>query len=68
MRRLFIGLFFLSLFTACDDGEIVVTDFEFQESTFQFCEGPNKNVIYAVNSDDVFESISLEYSNPQLFF
>ena len=66
MRRLCVGLFILGLFTACDDGEIIVTNFEFEESTFQFCEGPNKNVIYAINSNDVFESISLEYSNNQL--
>ena len=66
MRRLFVGLFLASLFTACDDGEIIVTNFEFENSTFQFCEGPNKNVIYAINSDDVFESISLEFNTNDL--
>lgn len=66
MRRLLYGIFLLGLLNACDDGEIIVTNFDFEDSTFQFCEGPNRNVIYAINSDDVFESISLEFSNNQL--
>ncbi|MFV8226876.1 hypothetical protein [Christiangramia aquimixticola] len=65
MRRLLTGIFLLSLFTSCDDGEIIVTSFDFEDSTFKFCEGSNGNVIYAVNDDDVSESISLEFSNNQ---
>jgi hypothetical protein len=43
-----------------------VTNFDFEDSTFKFCEGSNGNVIYAVNDDDVSESISLEFNNSQL--
>ncbi|CAL66850.1 hypothetical protein [Christiangramia forsetii] len=61
MRRLFFSIFSLALLSACDDGEIIVTSFDFEDSSVQFCEGPNKNVFYSVNNNDVFESISLEF-------
>lgn len=66
MRRLFLGILSVVMFASCDDGEIVVTNFDFEDSNLQFCAGPNKNVIYAINNNDVFESISLEYNNNQL--
>lgn len=66
MRRLLIGIFLLGLLNSCDDGEIIVTNFDFDDSALKFCEGPDRNVIYATNNEDVFESISLEYSNNQL--
>ncbi|WP_300435271.1 hypothetical protein [Christiangramia sp.] len=63
MKRLLFGIFSLALLSSCDDGEIIVTTFDFEDSTIQFCEGSNKNVFYAVNNSDVFESISLEFRN-----
>ncbi|MDX1542490.1 MAG: hypothetical protein R3214_00980 [Christiangramia sp.] len=66
MRRLLLGTLLIVLLGACDDGEIIVTSFDFEDSTLKFCSGPNKNVIYAINNNDVFESISLEFSNNQL--
>ncbi|GAA4327034.1 hypothetical protein GCM10023115_56850 [Pontixanthobacter gangjinensis] len=66
MRRLLFGIFSLSLLASCDDGDIIVTDFDFDESRIEFCDGPNKNVFYAINNDGVFESISLEYRNNEL--
>ncbi|MDR5592028.1 hypothetical protein [Christiangramia sp. SM2212] len=66
MRRLLFGLFSLALFASCDDGEIIVTNFDFEDSTVNFCEGTNKNVFYSVNNNDVFESISLEFRNSVL--
>ncbi|APG59373.1 hypothetical protein [Christiangramia salexigens] len=66
MRRLLLGIFTLSLLTSCDDGNIIVTNFDFEDSTLKFCEGPDKNVIYATNNNDVFESISLEFNSNQL--
>lgn len=66
MRRLIFGIFLMGLISACDDGEIIVTNFDFEDSSLQFCEGPDRNVIYAINNNDVFESISLEFSNNQL--
>lgn len=66
MRRLFLSILSFSLLTGCDDGDIIVTDFDFEDSSIQFCEGTNKNVFYAINNDGVFETISLEFRNSQL--
>ena len=65
MRRLLFSIFTLTLLSACDDGDIIVTNFDFEDSTLRFCDGADKNVIYAVNNDDVFESISLEFRDSQ---
>ena len=66
MRRLFFGIFLLGLFNACDDGDIIVTSFDFEESNLRFCDGTNKNVFYAINDADVFESFSVEFSESQI--
>ncbi|QYA26215.1 hypothetical protein G3I01_12100 [Gramella sp. MT6] len=63
MRRLLSGFFLLGLLSACDDGDIIVTTFDFENSNLQFCDGTSKNVFYAVNDNDVFESFSVEFSN-----
>ncbi|SDR72787.1 hypothetical protein [Gramella sp. MAR_2010_147] len=66
MRRLLFGIFSLALLNSCDDGEIIVTSFDFEDSDVEFCEGPNKNVFYSINNNDVFESISLEFNSSVL--
>ena len=66
MKRFLIAIALLGLLTSCDDGDIIVTDFDFEDSTLQFCEGPDKFVIYATNNDDVNESISLEFNNSNI--
>lgn len=63
MRRLLFGLLSLAMIASCDDGEIIVTSFDFEDSTVNFCEGTEKNVLYSINNNDVFESISLEFNN-----
>jgi len=66
MKRFLIAIALLGLLTSCDDGDIIVTDFDFEDSTLQFCEGPDKFVIFATNNDDVNESISLEFTNSNI--
>ena len=66
MKRFLIAIALLGLLTSCDDGDIIVTDFDFEDSTLQFCDGPDKFVIYATNNDDVNESISLEFNNSNI--
>ncbi|AVR46735.1 hypothetical protein C7S20_16495 [Christiangramia fulva] len=68
MNRSFLGIFILILFISCDDGGIIVTNFDFENSALKTCRGTNKNVIYAINNQDVNESISLEFSNSILEF
>lgn len=48
----------LLMLCSCDDGDIVVTDFEIEDATLNVC-GLDQKVIYAINNDGVYESISL---------
>ena len=66
MKRLFSAISLIILLGACDDGDIIVTSFDFEESNLQFCDGTSKNVFFAVNDEDVFESFSVEFSSNQL--
>ncbi|MUP45450.1 hypothetical protein E0K83_06785 [Gramella sp. BOM4] len=66
MKRLFLAISLLIFLNSCDDGDLIVTSFDFEESDLDFCNGPDKSVFYALNSQDVFESFSLEISNSEL--
>lgn len=52
MNRFLVVLFALLLFTACDDGDIIVTDFDFDsDSSLKMCKSGKNNVLYIVNRD-----------------
>lgn len=60
MNRFFaIFLFAFLLLTSCDDGDIIVTTFNFDEADLQNCGGVGNYVFYKVNPD-AKESISLK--------
>lgn len=62
--RIYPALFFLLIFfTSCDDGEIIVTTFEFEDETFSLCGAERNKVLYHINNEDVFETLSLQLSN-----
>lgn len=63
--RVYLGLIFLvMLCTSCDDGEIIVTTFDFDEENLQMCSSDTRNkVLYHINNLNVFETLSLELSN-----
>lgn len=60
-----IVLFFLTcLLTSCDDGDLIVTTFDFDSETqLQLCGKSATKVIYAFN-DDPIESISFNFDDP----
>lgn len=58
MKKTLGILSLIFLFFSCDDGDIVVTDFEIEDATLNVC-GLDQKVIYAINNDGVYESISL---------
>jgi len=64
MRNYFFILFLFLGFTSCDDGDIIVNNFDFEDDTLSSCtkEGTAK-VLYIINNDDVFETISLQATN-----
>lgn len=64
-----IALLFLSIsILSCDDGDIIVTDFDFDDVTLQFCEGPDEDdedeelqyVFFKINTAN--ESIALNFT------
>lgn len=54
----------IAFFTSCDDGDIIVTTFEFEEQTFDgMCSDQRNKVLYHINNDDVFETLTIAISN-----
>lgn len=59
-------LFLLAFFTSCNDGDIIVTTFDFENQELSVCgEGTNK-VLYNINNENIFETISFTLSSSQL--
>ena len=52
------ALFFIS----CDDGELIVTEFSFENQQLQHCGTEDTQVLYNVNNDQINESIALIFS------
>ncbi|HET8885271.1 MAG TPA: hypothetical protein VFM70_02855 [Salinimicrobium sp.] len=60
----YIQIFLLCLiFSSCDDGDIIVTNFDFgEDENLRYCESGNTKVLYKINNDN-FESLSLNFIN-----
>lgn len=60
---LYIIFLFLGL-TSCNDGDIIINDFDFEDSALTSCGKAGKSkVFYKINNDNVFETISLKITN-----
>ena len=67
MRKTMILLLLALVVFACDDGDVIVTSFDFDEATLQNCGGPGSYVFYKINSESN-ESISFRLgSNDSIF-
>ncbi|WP_299219325.1 hypothetical protein [uncultured Aquimarina sp.] len=64
MKKLLYIFIFLGL-TSCDDGDIIVTSFEFEDVDLQLCQGakPNEFVFFKINTS-VNEAISYNFIDP----
>ncbi|WP_133240819.1 hypothetical protein [Marixanthomonas spongiae] len=64
-------LFFIAVFAtlqSCDDGDVIVTTFDFENASLNLCSNGNQYVFYKINND-VSESISLKITTDDpLFF
>lgn len=58
LKYLFIVSFFLC-FLSCDDGDIILTEFDFDEENLQLCDSGQNLVFFKITSD-TNESISLQ--------
>lgn len=58
-----LGVLLLLIIAGCDDGDQIVTDFDFNsESKLQFCENGSLSVLYVINSDPE-EAIAFSFSD-----
>jgi hypothetical protein len=62
MKKLFSSLFLLLFLTSCDDGDLVITSFEFDDVDLQLCKGakPNEFVFFKINKT-INETISYSF-------
>lgn len=64
MRNLLACFILMLLFTSCDDGDILVTTFEFEDETFELCGNGRDKFLYHIKNTEVFESLTLQLNNP----
>lgn len=67
MKRFFLILFSVFLLQSCDDGDIIVTSFDFSETDLKYCGGPGDYVFYKINVATK-ESLSLRLSTSDSIF
>ncbi|PHS64111.1 MAG: hypothetical protein COB12_08210 [Flavobacterium sp.] len=68
MRKLFFIPIFLALFFSCNDGDIIITDFNFEPENLGNCGGPGAYVFFNINNSSTAESISLSLETNELLF
>lgn len=66
MKKIFAALLFSFALYSCDDGDITVTSFDLEDSNLNLCEIDGKKVLWVVNNEDVYESMSLELDDNRL--
>lgn len=60
MKHFFLPIFFLFLLTSCDDGDVIVTTFDFDDISLQYCQTSNAYVFYKINNTNL-ESLSFVF-------
>lgn len=63
MRKLSCLIVLLLFFSSCDDGDIIVTSFDFEEETFQLCSNGRDKFLYHVKNEDIFETLTLQLNS-----
>lgn len=64
MKKILTLLLLLPFLQSCDDGDVIVTSFNFEDATLQSCGDVGNYVFYKVNSK-AFESLSLKLGVPE---
>ena len=67
MRNFFFLILLAIPFQSCDDGDVIVTTFDFEDATLNLCGNGNQYVFYKINND-VSESISLQLTTNDTLF
>ena len=71
MRKLLSLSFAALLLFSCNDGDIIVTDFNFDDPQLSWCGDNQSQVLYKINNSGVNEAIAFRFdlttANPQFF-
>jgi len=59
MKRFFLFIVLLFALNSCDDGDIIITSFDFEEIAIEQCGGIGQFVFFKINSTN-FETLSLQ--------
>jgi len=68
MRKFFFILIIISLLASCDDGDVIVTDFNFVSNNLKTCGGIGSYTFYNINNSFAAESISLVLETNDILF
>ncbi len=70
MKNFLSLLFFAFLLSSCDDGDIIVTDFDFENQQLQWCGDLESHVLFNINNSLVNEAIAFRFDldTPELRF
>ncbi len=64
MRYPFYIIFLFLGFISCNDGDLIINNFDFEDATLKSCEKTGRSkVLFKINNDNVFETISLKITN-----
>ncbi len=66
MYRYLSVLFLIVVFTSCNDGDIIVTSFDFENQELSVCGEGTSKVLYNINNENIFETISFTLNSSQL--
>jgi hypothetical protein len=71
MKKFYYLIFTVLLVTSCDDGDLIVTDFNFENRNLEWCGDTENQVLFNINNDQVHEALAFRFSlntpNPQFF-
>ncbi|WP_299684907.1 hypothetical protein [uncultured Dokdonia sp.] len=68
MKKFLIAIIAISCLASCDDGDIIVTSFDFEEQTLEQCTNFESQFVFFKINPDNNESIALSFSTTQDIF
>lgn len=67
MKKIILNILISIFLFSCNDGDIIVTSFDFDEASLSHCGGPGGYVFYKINNESA-ESISLNLGTSDVLF
>lgn len=61
MKNHFLIILAAFLLVSCDDGDLIITDFDFENQQLQFCGNEDTQVLFNINNQQVNEAIAFRF-------